>query len=513
MLFVSILESSSTKVRMLVSIIANYFRVFLGFFSMLIIVRALNPDEYGDFRFLMALSLSLISLFDCGASNAFFTFISKEKPDRGNYSFFLLILGLQFIIIVLAIFLLPYFIMQKIWMTHSRALILLSFCAVFFQQRLWDVVSYIGESERKTGRVQFATVVLTLCYFLVVLTLSYMGVVSIFSMFIVIIFIYIVFVLFAIFFLRMRDIFFSAIKQYSYSEILKRYWNFCKPFIFFSVITFIYNFIDVWMLQKFGGSDQQAFYQIASQFSILSLVTTTAILRVFWKESAAAFAVNNIDRINYIYHNMCKILTVCSAMVLGFILPWSKEITLIFLGKAYSSTWFVLAIMFVYPIHQAIGQINATVCFSLSKTSLYSKVSIVFMFISIPISIVIQAPTSGYVLPGLGMGAVGMALKTVILNIIAVNLLSWFLAKQNNWRFQYLYQIVIVVPLIIFGYMAKYLVVHIFTINVLGVQSLLIFGSISFFIFFVLSLLYAFLVPNYFCLNLIRYNTFRDLRN
>jgi O-antigen/teichoic acid export membrane protein len=226
-------------------------------------------------------------------------------------------------------------------------------------------------------------------------------------------------------------------------------------------------------------------------------------LRVLWKETAEAFTANNISLINYIYHNTCKILTICGAIIAGFLIPWSKEITLIFLGESYSSAWVVLAIMFVYPIHQALGQINITMYLAQAQTRVYSIISIIFMFVSIPISIIVQMPASGYILPGLGMGALGMASKAVILNIVVVNILSWFLARQNGWKFQYLYQLVIVIPLIIFGYLSKYLVIHLFAVDVFNLTNFLVFGSASFFVFFILSLLYAFCVPSYFCLDLI----------
>jgi O-antigen/teichoic acid export membrane protein len=54
----------------------------------------------------------------------------------------------------------------------------------------------------------------------------------------------------------------------------------------YACLSFAYIFLDRWLLQDFGGNLEQAFYGVGAQFSAVSLIATSAMLRVFWKEMA-----------------------------------------------------------------------------------------------------------------------------------------------------------------------------------------------------------------------------------
>jgi hypothetical protein len=61
------------------------------------------------------------------------------------------------------------------------------------------------------------------------------------------------------------------------------------------------------------------------------------------------------------------------------------------------------------------------------------------MGISIPATYLVLAPASAPV-PGLGLGALGVALKMVVIQVAGVNVQAWVIARANGWRYRPGYQ-------------------------------------------------------------------------
>ena len=75
----SVLHSTSVKLRLVVSVGSNALRALISFFTGLLIARALNPAGYGDLMFLLGSFVAIRSLLDMGSSSAFFTFLSQRS--------------------------------------------------------------------------------------------------------------------------------------------------------------------------------------------------------------------------------------------------------------------------------------------------------------------------------------------------------------------------------------------------------------------------------------------------
>ena len=67
---------SSIRVRYLTTLTTNLIRIAISFVTGLIIARALGPQDYGNFSFLLGSFTAFATLVDMGSSSAFFTFIS-----------------------------------------------------------------------------------------------------------------------------------------------------------------------------------------------------------------------------------------------------------------------------------------------------------------------------------------------------------------------------------------------------------------------------------------------------
>lgn len=463
---------------MLVSIGSNGLRSALSFLSGLLIARGLTPYGYGDLMFLLGSFVAFRSLLDMGSSSAFFTFISRELGNKRHILFYFGWLGVQFAVTVLVVaVVMPQSIMEKIWLGHGRYVILFAFVSSFLQQQLWPAIGQVGESVRRTLRVQYINLVVAVSHLIVIALLLATGRMTVTAVFLVLVIEYLLASLVGIWLLPDKDCGHCAgtdPKIFTFKGTLLEYWNYCRPLFILGVIAFAYEFADRWMLQRFGGGNQQGYYQIAFQFAAVSLIATTSILNVFWKEIAEAHSRLDLQRVELLYRKVSRVLVMFGAALSGFLIAWTGEIVRIFLGASYALAAPVLALMFLYPIHQSMGQIGGTMLLASGRTKAYMTISSLVMLVSLPVSYFIQAPPTAPVVAGMGLGAKGMALKMVILNIVSVNFQAWVIARCNKWRFDWAYQVGGIGVAVSLGFLAKTVVGAIWDLSNASPSSLLL---------------------------------------
>ncbi len=445
----------------------------IGFMTGLVIARVLNPAGYGDLMFLLGSFVAIRSLLDMGSSSAFYTFLAQRARGQRFYLVYLSWLTFQFFVALAMLWLIiPSNLFEKVWLGHSREIVLLAFAAAFMQQQVWQTIGQIGEAMRKTVKVQLMNLVVALLYFLVILLLSQYGQLSVEKILLILVGQYVAATVFAYRILK-EDWAEPPTDESALSKIFSDYWKYCKPLVALSLASFAYQFADKWMLQKFGGATQQGYFQIASQFAAVSLLATTSILNVFWKEIAEAWEKQNRARAAMLYRKVSRGLVMMGAIISGMLLPWSEQIVKIFLGTAYAHAWPVLAVMLLYPIHQSMGQIGGTMLLASGQTHRYTFVSIAMMLLSIPMTYFVLAPPVDLWLPGLGMGALGLACKMVVLGIVSVNIQAGVIAHYGGWKFDWVFQVVGIPLMIVLGIVVKLLVGLLWNLENTGIAGLI----------------------------------------
>ncbi|HEY6926268.1 MAG TPA: oligosaccharide flippase family protein, partial [Steroidobacteraceae bacterium] len=272
----------------------------------LLVARGLTPTGYGDLTYLLASFVAIRSLLDLGSSNAFYTFISRSPRSRRFYSMYFGWLLLQFLLSLLLVALLfPQNVLNRIWLGHSRDLILYALVASFMQQQVWTTLTQLGESSRLTVRVQMLGLAVVAVHLLIIIAMKLTGLLSVKSVLAAISSEYLVALAVATRVLRVPI---AIAEQRACNEtvagILGQYWHFCRPLILIALTAFLYDFADKWLLQRFAGANQQGFYQIAAQLATVSLLATTSILNIFWKEIAEASGRQDHARLAHLYNKV-----------------------------------------------------------------------------------------------------------------------------------------------------------------------------------------------------------------
>jgi O-antigen/teichoic acid export membrane protein len=458
------LNLTAVRTRFLWSVGANVVRAVLSLATGLMVARGLDPSRYGDLTYLLGSFIAIRALLDMGSSNAFYTFISRQPRGRPFYLLYFAWQLLQFAVSLLVVAaVLPQDVVERIWLGHSREMILLALVASFMQQQVWTTITQLGESTRLTVKVQSLGLAIAATHLAIIAAFKSMDALSVKVVLIALIGEYLIVLPFASRVLRIPALLSAAVAEPRASAILAQYWRYCRPLIVVGLMAFVYEFADKWLLQRFGGSSQQGFYQIAAQLSAVSLIATTSILNIFWKEIAEASAREDYARLGRLYKRVSRGLLMLGAVASCILIPWSRQIVALLLGSAYQESWPVLALMLLYPIHQSIGQVNATMFMASERTWEYMAITLAGQFASLPISYFLLASPEQHPVSGLGLGAYGLALKMVGLNLVLVNFQAWIIAKFGGWKFEWVFQVVGIAGLLLLGSLSKLCAVTLFS--------------------------------------------------
>ncbi len=453
-------ENHTVRRRFFVSFAGNIFRSGISFVTSILIARTMGPVDYGRMAFLLASFVALRQLLDMATSSAFFTFLSQKTRSKRFIIFYwqwvLFQLLLSGILIALV---LPAWIVDFVWKDESRILVLLAFLASFVQGSIWTSALQMGEAQRHTVRVQYLTNVIFFVHLIIVLALIFLDKLAIPLVFIAMIFEWGIasWVISSVYEVSAESLNDEKESQDSPKSILKEFWVYCSPLIPYAWLSVFHDFADRWMLQHWGGAKEQAYYSVAQQLSTIALLATSSILSIFWKEIAEAYKQGNYVQMERFYTKVSRILFFVATCTAGLFLPWSNEILHTMLGASYSNGVFALMVMFLYPIHQSLGQVGGTMLYATSNTKLRLKLGLWFAPSSLIIAYFILAPPDAFI-GGFGLASEGLAIKMVLVQFIQVNILCWYIAKLFRWRFDFFYQIVTLVLLISIGFGVNWII-------------------------------------------------------
>ena len=442
----SILNSKAISVRFIISLIAGGARAGIGFTTAMLLARWLGPSEYGRLLFLIASHIAIRQFLDMGTSAAYFTFLSQRNRSRYFILVFWLWIFFQFLVLfILIAFIFPDNIIAKIWSDEERGLLLLAMVSSFVQGTVWHCAAQMGEAARETAKVQLAGLVALAVHLLLVITAWLTDVLSIELIFILVIIEWVfasVFV-YKLYHSEEDPSLVGKMEVESFSSIFHEYKYYCIPLIPLTWLGATHDFADRWMLQTWSGAKEQAFFGVATQISAVSLLVTTAILRIFWKEIAEANEDKNYAKMGDLYHKLSKMLFFLGAFIAAAIMPWASEILFFAVGKDYVEGAFTFSLMLIYPIHQSLGQITNTMFYASNNTKLLMLVNGAFLIIGMGLAYLVLAPTTMY-LPGYNLGSSGLAIKLIVMQLIFVNISSWVLSKKFKWPFFWSYQLKII---------------------------------------------------------------------
>ncbi len=426
------MNTQSPASRFGITVLANVVRALGSFGGGLLLARTLGASQYGDLAFLLGSFTAAGQLLDGGTSSAFFTLIAAKRRPGAVLVRYGAWLAAQFLLLMAAVgVLLPQSVIARIWLGHQQGIVLAACAATFLTTQLWNAINQLGEAARRTAVVQGAAALQAGAHLAVLAVGAWQGWLSVSA---------VLWVLIAEYALLAAAVAPGLLRanasQAATAADGRTFWAelraYCKPLVLYAWVSCAYAFADTWLLQRFGGAAQQGFFAVAQQFSAVSLLLATSVLKVFWKEIAEAYERQDHLQVQRLYLSTVRWLYVVAAWLSGLVMPYSRELLGRLLGPAYEPSWPCLAMMLLYPVHQSLGQMSGAFLYATRQTGAYVRLNIIMMLVSMP--------AAWLLLSWLRLGAVGLALKMVVLQWVGVNWQLAVVARSGgagfDWRRQ-----------------------------------------------------------------------------
>ena len=449
------IKYTDSKTRVFVSIISNILTMALRFFGNIFIARGLGPFHYGQLNFSLSSTLGLMQLFDFGTTQAFFTFISHKERPAGIYYWNFIWLLIQFLFIsglILLVINIGY--MDSFWLGIPGAVIIMALIASFLRDRVWTTINNIAEAGRKTVAIQYRNIGIACAHLLLLIVLYVTGMLNIISV-LLLIQVEIILGIVSSFNVVKGEIKSQTAWRAPFNTIFCQLKVYCTPLLIYSIVGGGVEFLDRWLLQKFGGSIEQGFYSMSYILGSSIMLIPSAMLKVHWKEVAESSRTGNSLLAFQYYKVGCHLAFISSSLMVGFMIPWSRTILSLLAGSAYSEGASVLTVMMFFYIYLSFGQITGTTLYAISQTRLLSTIGITVMLLGLIATYFLVGPQGG-IIPGFHLGGMGLAVKLLFVAFVTTNLQNIFICRTQGWPIEWRYQPRILAIVMLLGFLSSY---------------------------------------------------------
>lgn len=428
-------KEDTFKKRYLSKLLTNFIALLIGVVTQALIPRGLGPKAYGDFNFLSNFFTQVIGFFDMGTSTGFYTKLSQRQEEFGLVSFYL-----RFsLIIILILFILP----SAAQLTDTTGLLWPDQHQLFiYLASLWAVLIWASQLLHKltdaygiTVAAEFAKITQNFLGLGIISVLFLTQQLNLLSFFI---YHYVIlFILCGLFVWLLHKKGFSLFRNWHLTgqqvkAYFREFYDYSHPLLLYALVGLVVGIFDRWLLQYFGGSVEQGFFSLSYKVGSLCFLFTSAMTPLLTREFSIAFGDKNISEMARLFRRYIPMLYAIAAYFACFVAVQSAAVTFILGGEKFGQAVLIVMIMAFYPIHQTYGQLSGSVFYATGNTKLYRNIGVFFMLLGIPMTYFLVAPPEKF---GIGAGALGLAIKMVVLQILWVNAQLFFNSRFLDLKF------------------------------------------------------------------------------
>lgn len=430
--------TESLRKRYLLKLFSSIIGFCIGIFMQSMITRGLGPQSFGNYSYLTSVFTQIVLLFDLGNSTGFFVKVSQRPREIELIVFYFYFTTIGLLLFVLGTIILNYFVLYNYIFPAQETFIILaaSFWAVF--SRYIQILNNITDAFGLTVKSETGLILQKLGGVLVIALLFFSHQLNLLNYFLFqylsIIFIGVVF----IWLIRDCGIFVKNnwfLKKRVISKYIEEFYKYSRPMFFGALLGYTSIVLDRWLLQNYSGSAEQGFYGIALQISTVGSIFGGAMSMIIMRELSIAFSNNDLRQMGILFRRFIPLLYSLTAYFSCFAAIQSEKLVILLSGNEYKDAYLAVSVMCFYPVHQTYGQLSGSVFLATGQTKLYAKQTIIFVFIGLPILFLLVNP--GTFLQ-LDLGALGLAFKMVIIQILSVNVQLYFNAKLlglSYWKY------------------------------------------------------------------------------
>lgn len=422
-------SASSLQKRFAFKLVANVIGVLLGLITMAFVPRALGPEQFGRFEFITNNFRLIFDTLTLQVPVAYFNWVSRKGHKEGtDLSFGVTLYFSMGMALLFGLFIAatqaggwyglfwPEVPPAYLWDALAFTL------AVFFYQFL----VYLSDGKSLTVGLEKIRLLQNTLKCLVLVGLVLAGGMNLHSYFWAQIAVVGGAVLLSAAWLNCQGAWqVPALAPWTFpQEEVRRYVGFVKeyarPLTILMLSGFLFLYFDRWFLQLIGGSTQQGFFGLSDRLGQIAFIFTSAMTPLLTREFALAHEEQDRGRLLSLFERI-RLFLFIATVTSCFLSVQSEAIVALVGGEKFKGAAVPIALMALFPIHQTFGQLSGALMVATGQTRLYARIGILMMVVSLPITYVCVAPGS-FGVPGLALGATGLALKMLIWQFAGTNI-------------------------------------------------------------------------------------------
>jgi O-antigen/teichoic acid export membrane protein len=412
---------------------ANFIGLGVSVATVALVPRLLGPEGYGRFEFLNNFFVQVRNFADMGTSTCFYTRLSQRPWDEGLVRFYRNLVLVGSVVVVLAAAgtaATP--IGVRLYAGEPVGLVALA--AILGCLTWWvDTVRKMVDAYHLTikGEIIYAAcrvatlAILVIAIVRVGIDLAGYFVYQIGTGLLIAVLLYVI----------ARGASFPSpdrIDRPATSGYGREFWSYSHPLFFYALVSAGVQIAERWLLQTRAGAAEQGFYGLAYQVGAACFLFTSAMTQILMREFATAWQQSDLLRMRQMFRRVIPLLYVITAYFCVFTSCRARDVAYVVGGSSFEQGAVAMMLMVLYPMHQTYGQLSGSVFFATGATRIYRNIGVIGMFAGLPVVyFLIARPTDG----GLGLGAAGLAAKTVLLQFVLVNVQLWFNARLLGLAF------------------------------------------------------------------------------
>lgn len=420
----------SLKKKFSSKVISNIITLAMSSVITILVPRSLGPSDYGNFSYLTHFFSKVFAFFSFGSLLAFFTKLSQRPKEHKMirfYVFFLLFVLVTSILLLTTVYIAG---SEKLIFNEIKYQFVALAFAYSFLVYLINILRQVNDAYGFTVMSEKFFVGQKLLSLLIVLSLYFFDALNLVFYFIHLI-IVLSFLMFTwIYYLDSQKIKpfvkLNSLSKVEFKKYVSEYYTYSHPLFILGAVALLIAVIERWLLQYFGGSEEQGFYSFSFAVTSIIFLFTGALAPLFTRDFSIAWKKKDFTYMRYLFNRFIPPLIALASFFSFFVATNGVKIGILLGGESYENAGLSIAVMSVYPIHQTYGQLCGSVFFASGKTKLMRNISVPFNILGFCIAAFLLLPVK---YGGLDLGSVGLVYKMVFLQFIVVNFYLYHCTK------------------------------------------------------------------------------------
>jgi O-antigen/teichoic acid export membrane protein len=412
--------------RYIIKVGSSILIAVLNMVIQMLIPRAFSTDEYGYFTYNMNVFTSLVVLANLSASNAMVAKFSKRNDEIGILKFYLKFYCLVALLLNVGLMILfPLERMQQVFGGQTLWVVLLALDAYIITKLQTDVISMYDASAISRFPAIMQIVIKILMSVLVVAGFALGALrLSVFYIFLIVVTGGVAAILLIALFRDNKKRYPEQINM-GWKSYAAEYFEFCRPLIIATGIAQLMTILMNYVLLRYSGATEQAMFGAAWQLNALVGYVFSPYAELMKREYGVV--VHDAQKLKERFHQSIQLmswLTSYFAVFIGIFAVWVLPIVY---GSNYDMAMVVTLIIMYYTVFQAMGQMTGSFLIATEDTRIQAVFTIVGQIVTLLGVFLYQIPN--FIWPD-GLGASGIALNYLTVNIINVTIMVTYIAKK-----------------------------------------------------------------------------------